>query len=368
VLTCVHRASRRIRPDAWRRRTAAGAAATWIAVFGTVATAQVAPPQVKSVTPGSTFVWLDGSYQSIHLPDFGLGFFETSTTTFEKIRAVHTFKPRIHGEGISGGIGIALSPGSLPGANARVALVGRFVDADATQSIVAGSNGNVIQLLDGFLIGPCGTCELPTRLATNLRSGQVGLNVATEIPAHGFLIIPSFEILGGASRVTQIYSQARVVAGGPTAYYDSDTKTSWYDAGAKMGLTISAALTSNVDFSLGGTFTAAYRHATLNGSDRLDDGFGFVATSTIGLSRSTVAVIPGLEAQIRARPWPGVQIRAFGGIERDSRVPGIIAPSFTPDQFLAGFATGTVATPASIGFSAHTSVRVGGGITAAFTP
>jgi hypothetical protein len=192
--------------------------------------------------------------------------------------------------------------------------------------------------------------------------------VATEIAANPFLIIPSIEILGGTSRVNQSYSQARVVSGGPTAYYDSDTSMRWSDAGAKVGLAISTALTPNVDFSLGGTVTAAFRRATLDGNDRLDDGFGFIATSAIGLSRSTVVVIPGLEAQVTARPWQGVQVRAFGGIERDNRVPGIVAPSFTPAEFLAGFGTGIVATPASIGFSAHTNVRVGGGITVAFAP
>jgi hypothetical protein len=343
-------------------------ATAWIAVLGTAAIAQIAPSQIKSTTPNGTFVWLDGSYQSIHLPDYGLGFYETSTTTFEKIGAVHTFKPRPDGGGVSGGIGVALPQGTLPGANARVAFVGRFIDADATQNTVASSNGNVIQLLNGFLIGPCGACELPTRLATSLRSWQVGINATTEIPANRFLIIPSFEILGGASRVGQLYSQARVVSGGPTAYYDADTKTNWYDAGAKIGLAVSTALTPTVNFSLGGTLTTVYRRATVDGSDRLDDGFGFIATSAVDLSRSTVSVIPGLEAQVTARLRPGVEIRAFGGIERDSRVPGIIAPSFTPAQFLAGFATGIVATPASIGFSAQTNARIGAGITVAFAP
>ena len=106
----------------------------------------------------------------------------------------------------------------------------------------------------------------------------------------------------------------------------------------------------------------------LDGNDRLDDGFGFIATSTVGLSRSTVAVIPGLEAQATVRPMRNVQLRVFGGVERDNRVPGIVAPTFTPDQFLAGFATGIVATPASIGFSGHTTFHAGGGITATFTP
>ena len=63
-----------------------------------------------------------------------------------------------------------------------------------------------------------------------------------------------------------------------------------------------------------------------------------------------------------------VQLKAFGGVEHDNRVPGIVAPSFTPDQFFPGALFGTFATPASIGFSRQTSFYAGGGITATFTP
>jgi hypothetical protein len=349
------------------RYSLAAAAGAWIAVLGSAA-AQTIPPQGPSVKAGNVFIWTDGSYRSIHLPDYGLGFYETSTTTFEKIGAVHTFKPRADGAGVSGGVGVMLPPGTLPGTNARVALTGRFFDANATQNTVANSSGNVIQLLNGFLIAPCGTCQLPTQLDTNVRNWQLGLGAATEFHANRYVITPSVELIGGTSRVSQTYSQVRVVSGGPNAYYDAATKVRWVDAGARLGVAVSLPVTAILEVGLGGTLTVVHRHATLDGNDRLDDGFGFIATSTVGLSRSTVAVIPGLEAQATVRPMRNVQLKAFGGVEHDNSVPGIIAPSFTPDQFFPGALFGTFATPASIGFSRQTSFYAGGGITATFAP
>lgn len=345
----------------------AAAGAAWIATLGS-AGAQTIPLPALSGKAGDVFIWADGSYRSTHLPDYGLGFYETSTTTFEKLGAVHTFKPRASGGSVSGGVGVMLPPSTLPGTNARVTLAGRFLDANAMQNAIASSNGNVIQLLNGFLIAPCGTCEIPTRLDTNVRNWQLGLGAATEFHANRFAVTPSVELLGGTSRVSQTYSQVRIVGGGPNANYDAATKMRWVDAGVKLGIAVSVPVMAMVEFGLGGTLTTVYRHATLDGNDRLDDGFGFVATSSVGLSRSTVALIPGIEAQITVRPMANVQLRAFGSIERDNRVPGIVAPSFTPDQFLAGFAFGTVATPASIGFSGHTSFQAGGGITITFAP
>jgi hypothetical protein len=349
------------------RYSLAAAAGAWFAALGSAA-AQTIPPPALSVKTGNVFVWADGSYRSVHLPDYGLGFYETSTTTFEKIGAVHTFKPRASGGGVSGGAGVMLPPSTLPGTNARVALTGRFIDASASQSAIASSNGNVIQLLDGFLIGPCGTCQLPTRLDTDVRNWQLGLAAATEFHVSRLIVTPSVELVGGMSRVGQTYSQVRIVGGGPNAYYDAATKVRWADAGAKLGVAFSVPVMPMVELGVGGTLTTVYRHATLDGNDRLDDGFGFIATSTVGLSRSTVAVIPGVEAQVTVRPRANIQLRAFGGIERDNRVPGIVAPRFTPDEFLAGFATGITATPASIGFSSHTTYYAGGGIAATFAP
>ena len=75
--------------------------AAWAVLFGTPAAAQDITPSVKSASSTGIFVWTDGAYHSIKLPAYGLGFFETSTTTFEKLRAVQTYNPRATGEGVT---------------------------------------------------------------------------------------------------------------------------------------------------------------------------------------------------------------------------------------------------------------------------
>ena len=85
--------------------------------------------------------------------------------TFEKFRAVQTYNPRPNGGKVSRGVGYLLPHGALPGANARIAVVGSFVDVSATQTASSPSSGNVVQLLNGLLLAPCGDCVLPSRVA-----------------------------------------------------------------------------------------------------------------------------------------------------------------------------------------------------------
>ena len=130
------------------------------------------------------------------------------------------------------------------------------------------STGNVIQLLNGFLIAPCGNCLIPSRLHTEYRSWRIGVNAATDFAVGRTTLTPSVEILGGQSSTRQTYAQQRVVVGGPTAFYDAATNMKWEDAGAKLGLAVSVPITPMIDFGIGGTLAVVYRNATLNGSDR----------------------------------------------------------------------------------------------------
>ena len=195
------------------------------------------------------------------------------------------------------------------------------------------------------------------------------MNATTDFSAGRFIWSPSAEILGGGSRTRQAYERkTRLVTLAPTAIYDATTTARWQDVGAKVGLAVSAPLTPMIDFGFGGTLAAVYRHATLKGNDQLDDGFGFVTTSAVNFSRSTVAFIPGAQAQVTVRPTSTVQMRVFGEVQRDNRVPGIVSPTFTADQFFPFFIAGTPATPASIGFTSQTNYHAGGGVTVTFPP
>jgi hypothetical protein len=319
--------------------------------------------------PGAAFVWLDGAYQNVALPAYGLGFFETSTVTFEQLRPVQTYNPRVSGAGVSGGVGVALPQGAVPGRNARLRFIIDFSDLRATDSGIATSEGNAAQLLNGFLVGPCGACTLPSTLHSAQRSWGFAVNATTEIPVGRVTVIPLIEILGGVATTHQAYAQERTpTGGGPTAFYDADTQMRWWDVGARTGLLLSVPITPMADVGLGGTIAVLHRHATLRGNDRFDDGFGFVYTSTLNVSRSTVAVVPGAQAHVAVRPSSNVEVKVFGGVERDNRVPGIVSPSFTPAEFVAIIPDGVQATPAGIGFSSLVTTYVGGRITAALTP
>jgi hypothetical protein len=342
--------------------------AAWAVLSGTPVAAQDTAPSIKYFSPGGIFVWADGAYHSINLPTFGLGFFELGFPSFQRIGPVQTYQPRVTGAGFSGGIGFTLPHGTLPGTDARVALVGSLIKASAAQSALTTSAFNTPQLLNGIIWFPCGPCVLPSRLSTDHSSWRVGLNATTRIPAGSIAMIPSIEILGGQTETRQTYAQVRQATGVANVYYDSATNVRWRDVGAKIGLAASIPVTPTIELEIGGTITAVHRHATLSGNDRLDDGFGVILTSAIDVSQSTAAFIPGMHAQITARPWSKVQLRAFGGAEHDNRVPGIASPTFTTDQFIALFGTTTPATPASIGFSAQTNYRVGGGVTVALAP
>ncbi len=343
-----------------------GVATAALAVaLGMPALAQSVIAPAATTSAGGIKLWVDGAYHRFNLPTFALGFFNLGIGTFEPLGPTQTFKPRATGEGVSGGISFLLPHGMLPGANARIALVGGFADVTATQTGSATSDFNAAQLLGGQLGFPCGPCVLPSRLETEQRQWRAGVNASSEFFAGPLVFIPSLEFFGGNARTSQTYAQQRI-AGLAVAYYDAQTKLQSRDIGAKAGLTVVVPIAPMVDFGLSGTLAVAHRYASLVGNDQLIDGG--VTTSTIDVSRSTVAFIPGAQAQITVRPSPSVQLRAFGGVERDNRVAGIAGPQFTAAQYLALVGTTIPATPASISFSSQSNYFVGGGLSVTFAP
>jgi len=58
-----------------------------------------------------------------------------------------------------------------------------------------------------------------------------------------------------------------------------------------------------------------------------------------------------------------VTLRAFAGLDYDSRVPGISSPTFTPPNLIT-----TVGTPAGIRYASEVSYFVGGGVSVRFSP
>ena len=84
-------------------------------------------------------------------------------------------------------------------------------------------------------------------------------------------------------------------------------------------------------------------------------------TSAATASDERAAFVANLEGNIYVRPMPNVTLRAFGGLNFDSAVPGVRAPSFTGGF---GFAAPTVA--AGINYHNETSYYAGGGLKIGF--
>jgi hypothetical protein len=105
-----------------------------------------------------------------------------------------------------------------------------------------------------------------------------------------------------------------------------------------------------LEFGVSGTLAIVHRRASLYGNDLLSDLVGGPVLATfIDTSERTWAAVPAAQAQLVSRP--AVQIRVIGGVEWDSRMRGIVSPSFTPDQFFTFSGTS-----ASIGFSGRPAI------------
>src|SRR2546428_11630054 len=100
-----------------------------------------APPTAVTAESGGFYVWVDGSYQSIHLPTFNLGP-ATHVGSFPPFGAgvyggqILNLDPRVTGAGISGAVGYVLPPGSFWafGSNFRIELGASYVHASGTTS------------------------------------------------------------------------------------------------------------------------------------------------------------------------------------------------------------------------------------------
>jgi hypothetical protein len=209
--------------------------------------------------------------------------------------------------------------------------------------------------LDGSMAIGCG-CEFSSQLTTRYSAWHLGINATSDIQTGPLTWIRSIELIGGRTRTRQTLNQTDSFE-----FYTSQTKLYWSDVGAKVGLGVTMPLSPAVEFGLGGTLAVVHRHVRLHGQDRLDDSLGTLFETSIGATANTWAVVPGGQAQLLFRAHPQMQVRVFGGLQWDSRVPGIVSPHFSPDQLFT-----FMGDPASIGFSGQTSYFVGGGFTYAF--
>ena len=336
-----------------------------------------APPTAAVTSANGFYFWLDGSYQSIHLPTYNLGF-KTHPTGFGPTPSSPSdvFDPRATGWGIRGALGYILPHGTWPsafGTDARIELGGSYVKAKDRQNTaspsrefysLAGVGGVSVASLDCTAF-----CRTSSTLDTDYAAWLVNLKLASDFKAGVVTITPSISVLGGNTHNDQTLAQLLSNASGFASNYTARSSLHWHDWGAKVGLDANARVTSWMTVGLGGSVGLVSRDASLSAND-----FGAIvgqpffdrAGAAVANARAT-PVIANVEGNVTFTPFRSVAIKAFAGLNYDSRVPGITAPNYLPAFASGGFGPGAVvASPAGIDFSNETSWYAGGGVIVKF--
>jgi hypothetical protein len=342
-----------------------------------------APPSaISAAYDNGVYVWVDGSYQSIGLPTFDLGFKRVAGPPFPPVTnlgPVESYDPRATGYGIASAIGYIFPHGTFAsafGSDVRIELGVSHVSASARQSGTSAPGSSfVLELLDGTFqnLSFCGSsCVTSSTLATDYNAWQANLKAASDFRFGAITLTPSLTVFGGAARNSQSFSQQLLslftTPPGLVYGYTASSSLDWKDWGAKLGLVTKLDLTNSLALGLGGSIGFAGRLASLAAADTCVPAsttcfFPLSPSSAISTSATTTAFLANAEANLTMRPLPRAAITAFAGVNYDGRVPGISAPTFSVSGLLP--VTGT---PAGIKFESTTSYYVGGGVTVTFAP
>ncbi len=350
---------------------AAGAAALVSVGANTGALAADMPVKAAPVVYTSGYyVWLDGSYQSIKLPTFGLGMKYADPTTFVDRGVTTTYDPRATGGGGAGGIGYLLPHGTFFGSNARIELGGSYVHAKASQA-TSSTPGTVFTtpLVSGLvtaLVG-CAPCYNTSTLSSSYTAWQGNLKGASDFKYGSVTLTPSLSVFGGQSRNSQGFTEGFGFVGFPqfpASSYTSDSSVRWTDLGAKIGLDAKVDVTNWATLGVGGSVGFAGRHTSMSANDACKAFCTFGNfTSSVSASSSSTPFLANAEINAAFHPWANTTFKAFAGLNYDSGVPGISAPSYSGPASGAGAIQGT---PAGIYFSRETSYYAGAGLLVKF--
>jgi hypothetical protein len=362
-----------------RSPSAAVAAAIFVGAFPQISFAAdlvvKAQPTAAVSSANGFYFWLDGSHQSIHLPTYNLGFKALSPGTVVAVPS-DVYDPRGTGWGIRGALGYVLPHGTLPpafGSDARVELGGSYVKASATQSTASPDGENF------SLAGVAGVsvfsaicfvvCHTSSALASDYAAWQANAKLASDFRLGVVTLTPSLSVFGGNTHNDQTLAQRLTNTAGFAANYAAQSSLHWRDWGAKVGLDAKTSVTSWMTIGLGGSVGVVSRSTSLSAND------SFTTTSFGGLDRAEAAVananttpfLANLEGNVTVTPYRSVAIKAFAGLNYDSRVPGITAPVYLPAFANGVFSPGNVvASPVGINFSSETSWYAGGGVVVKF--
>jgi hypothetical protein len=347
------------------------------AVVGFCTHASAAPP--SEVVSQAFYVSIDSSYQKVNLPRFALGWHHLGASPpFADFGPAESRHPDAGGAGVSGAIGYYLPHGTLPaflGTNARFEIGASYIKADGSQSGAsppfAGISGvgfflpllNGSQAEDIVLCGGGAPCTTSSSLNTRFTEWRINGKLAADHNLGGAVYTPSVAVFGGTSRSDQHFQQLRFSGAVALVNYIADVAMRWTDVGAKFGLDARRDFTPMLAFGLGGSIGVAYRDVSLEANDSYNNrNLFFFRRSAIDANSTTAVVLGNAEARVFVTPLHGWTFKGFVGLNYDSRVPGVTAPSFAsafPDP-------GTGITPSTIGFESAISYYGGAGMTKKF--
>ena len=177
-----------------------------------------APPKGVAVGEDGFYVWLDGSYQRVNLPNYSLGFKQLSPT-FTSSTIIDSFNAHASGGGVAGGVGYLLPyvPSSTwLGSDLRMELAGSWVGASATQtggsSFISVGGAAIPSLLNGvFGHGACfaagSLCQTAASLHTDYSSWETSGRIASDYRYGLVTLTPSLGLFGGNIHNDQNFAQ-----------------------------------------------------------------------------------------------------------------------------------------------------------------
>ena len=140
------------------------------------------PVKAYPVSDAGWYGWADGSYESVGLPSYDLGWRRVTFTPTTDRGPLQTYNPRATGYGLSGAIGyVCHTARSLLGPAGRIEFGGKFVHAnaaDAASDSAAGGialqyiSGIIPTVVPGLALQTCATCAVSSTLSSNIPRGS----------------------------------------------------------------------------------------------------------------------------------------------------------------------------------------------------
>lgn len=310
-----------------RTTVSPAAASTYAAYISTVHKATSAV-----VTESGYHAWVDGIYERVHLPSYGLGVHSVDIFPNPDIGVLQNFDPRVNSGGVRGAIGYR-----VPGSPFELEIGGSYLEGTGSlsQDIANPSFAAGVILLNGSspLALSCGGifsgCIVNGTLNSQYSEWRLSGKAGYDLTFGPVTVAPSAALFGGSSHADQRLTQAFTQVGGASANYTANTSLRWTEVGVRVGLDANIAVNDMFIVGLGGWVGLAGRNTSLSGNDVLISTFpGTNGASTITASDTARAFSANLEAGFAHTLTPSIVFRGFAGVNYDNKVPGIKTGTF----------------------------------------